>query len=142
KKLITLELDLLQRQRAAALKDRYESESKKLDEISEALQKLIKSLKVSSVLSEDEFFKLLEYDIPEFFTVKTGAEALLTVLDNINLPELIANLRKEAEKASGQRYLKLVKRLRLIENLRKAGIAPSSMLLSVLPVIPPDLRPM
>ena len=46
-------------------------ESKKLDEIADALSKLIKSLKVGSVLSEDEYFKILEYDIPIFFTIKT-----------------------------------------------------------------------
>ncbi len=142
KDLVMQELDLQKRQKTAMLTERFDSEAKKLDEISDALLKLIKSLKVSSVLSEDEYFKLIEYDIPQFFSVKTGAEALLDILNSIDLLSLISSLRKESEKASGQRYLKLVKRLRLIESLRKANIAPSSMLMTVLPVIPPDLRPM
>ncbi|HSW89115.1 MAG TPA: hypothetical protein VLG12_08175, partial [Candidatus Saccharimonadales bacterium] len=130
------------RQKIARLNDRFESESKKIDEIADALSSLLKSLKVSSVLSEDEYFKLMEYDIPIFFTVRTGAEALHELMENLDLSALIVSLRKEIEKASGQKYLKLVKRLRLIESLRKTNVSPSAMIMSVLPVIPPDLRPM
>jgi DNA-directed RNA polymerase subunit beta' len=55
---------------------------------------------------------------------------------------LIVGLREETAKAKGQRYFKLIKRLRLLESMRKAGVSPASMVLTVLPVIPPDLRPM
>jgi len=103
---------------------------------------LVKSLKPGSVLSEDEYFKILEYDIPIFFTFKTGAEGLLELIEKIKIDDLIVALRKEVEKAKGQRYLKLVKRLRLLEVIRKAGVAPRDMVYTVLPVIPPDLRPM
>jgi DNA-directed RNA polymerase subunit beta' len=99
-------------------------------------------LKEGSVLSEDEYYKLLEYEIPIFFTAKTGSEALLKLIEHLNISDLIAELRKESEKATGARYLKLVKRLRLIESMRKAEVKPASMVLEVLPVIPPDLRPM
>ena len=142
KQLITEEVELIKRQKLAALTEAIDAESKKLDEISDTLMKLLKSLKVSSVLSEDEYFKILEYDIPIFFTIKTGSEALLELIKGVDLSALIALLRSEAEKASSQKYLKLVKRLRLIENMRKAGVAPDSMVMTVLPVIPPDLRPM
>jgi DNA-directed RNA polymerase subunit beta' len=142
KQLINEELDLAKRQRLAGLTESADSESKKLDEISDALVKLLKSLRVSSVLSEDEYYKLLEYDIPVFFTIKTGSEALLELVQQLDLSELIAQLRSEAEKASGQRFLKLIKRLRLIESMRKADVSPAAMIQTVLPVIPPDLRPM
>lgn len=142
KHLIEQELTLSLRQKITRLTERSEAEAKKIDEISEALEGLLKSLKVSSVLSEDEYFKVLEYDIPIFFTIKTGAEAILELMGKISLEDLISNLRKELEKASGQRYLKLIKRLRLLESMKKAEIDPASMLLEVLPVIPPDLRPM
>jgi len=142
KDLIFEELELLKRQKMARLTERFESESKKLDEITDALVRLIKSLKVGSVLSEDEYFKILEYEIPVFFTIKTGAEAILEILERLDLSMLIGLLRAEAEKSSGAKYLKIVKRLRLLESSRKAGIIPSSMVLTVLPVIPPDLRPM
>jgi DNA-directed RNA polymerase subunit beta' len=142
KQLIYEEIDLARKQKVTRNTETMESEGKKLAEISETFSKLLKSLRVGSVLSEDEYFKLLEYDTPIFFTIKTGSEALFEVLNNLDLSTLIANLRTESEKASGQRYLKLVKRLRLIENMREAGITPAAMVLSVLPVIPPDLRPM
>ena len=142
KELIEQEIKLIQRQRVAALAERLDLESKKLDEIYDALLKLLKGLKVGAVLSEDEYFKILEYDIPVFFTIRTGAEGLLELLEKIDITGLIASLRKETEKAKGQKYLKLIKRLRLIESIRKAEILPTFMLLSVLPVIPPDLRPM
>ena len=142
KKLINQEIELSQRQRLAKLNESYESESKKLDEIADTLLKLLKSLKVSSVLSEDEYFKLLEYDIPVFFTIKTGSDALLELVEKLDLSEIIVSLRKEAEKSTGQKYLKVIKRLRLVESMRKAGVQPASMILSALPIIPPDLRPM
>lgn len=142
KQLIAQEFELSKRQNIARLNENYEAEVKKLDEISETLLKLLRSLKEGSVLSEDEYYKLAEYDISIFFTAKTGSEALLELISHLNISELIAELRKESEKASGAKYLKLVKRLRLIESMRKAEVKPESMILEVLPVIPPDLRPM
>ena len=142
KMLISEELELTKRQRLARLQETSETEKKKLDEIADTLIRLIKGLKVSSVLSEDEYYKLLEYEIPIFFTIKTGSEALLELIRSLDLSALIAQLRAESEKTSGQKYLRLVKRLRLIENMRKAGVTPEAMIQTVLPVIPPDLRPM
>ncbi len=142
KKLIKEELSLTLRQRLARLAERSEAEAKKIDEIAEALEGLLKSLKVASVLSEDEYFKVLEYDIPIFFKIKTGAEAMLELVEKVDFDELIVNLRKELEKATGQKYLKLIKRLRLLEAMKKASINPTAMVMEVLPVIPPDLRPM
>jgi len=142
KKLIGEELALMKRQKTARLNERYEDELKKVEEIGTALTNLLKSLKVSSVLSEDEYFKLMEYDILPFFTLKTGAEAINQLVGKVDLGDIIISLRSDLEKASGQKYFKLIKRLRLIEAMKKADVLPSSMILSVLPVIPPDLRPM
>jgi DNA-directed RNA polymerase subunit beta' len=142
RELIEQEIELSTRQKTTALTERLDQESRKLDEIYEALLKLLRGLKIGAVLSEDEYFKILEYDIPVFFTIRTGAEGLLELLEKIDINGLIASLRKETEKSKGQKYLKLIKRLRLIESIRKAEILPTFMLLSVLPVIPPDLRPM
>src|SRR5258708_396026 len=80
KNLIKEELALSQRQKLARLGERFEAESKKIDEIADALSGLLKGLKVASVLSEDEYFKVLEYDIPIFFVIKTGAEAILQLI--------------------------------------------------------------
>jgi DNA-directed RNA polymerase subunit beta' len=64
------------------------------------------------------------------------------LLESIDLLELISQLSAESDEAKGQRKKKLMKRLRLLESMERANIKPSSMCLSVLPVIPPDLRPM
>src|ERR1035437_10216407 len=142
KTLIAEELALQTRQKVARLSERFVAESKKIDEIADALSKLLKSLKIGSVLSEDEYYKILEYDISIFFPIKTGAEGLLELINKIDMAALIIALRQEADKSKGQRYLKTIKRLRLIESMREAGVSPSNMILTVLPVIPPDLRPM
>ena len=142
KDLVYQELELVQRQKIAALSERLVEEEKKLDEIYEALSHLLKNLRIGTVLSEDEYFKILEYDIPVFFSMRTGAEGILELLGKIDLSDLIIKLRSEAEKSKGQKYLKLIKRLRLIESMRKAGVSPLSMIITVLPVLPPDLRPM
>src|SRR5260221_1360429 len=142
KQLISSELDLMNRQKLTRLTQRIDEESKKIEEIGDALTSLLKSLRVSSVLSEDEYVKLLEYDIPVFFTIKTGAEAIAELMTSIDLSDLIVKLRHELEKSGGQKYLKVIKRLRLVESMKKANVSPASMVLSVLPVIPPDLRPM
>ncbi len=142
KKLIGQELELMRRQKLARLNQRVEEEGKKIEEIATALSNLLKSLKVSSVLSEDEYFKILEYDIPVFFDMKTGAEAVLDLMKGMDLDKMIIQLREELVDAGGQKYLKLIKRVRLIENMKKAGIDPKAMILTALPVIPPDLRPM
>lgn len=142
KNLVHQELELTERQKIAVLSERLSGEEKKVEEIYDALSRLIKNLRVGTVLSEDEYFKILEYDIPVFFTMKTGAEGVLELLGKLDLADLIVKLREEAEKSKGQKYLKLIKRLRLIESMRKAGVSPSSMIVTVLPVLPPDLRPM
>ena len=58
------------------------------------------------------------------------------------LAKLVEELTAEAEEAKGQRKKKIMKRLRLLESMQRAGIHPSSTCITVLPVIPPDLRPM
>ena len=142
KQLISEELNLAKRQKLARLHETFDSESKKIDEIADTLARLLKSLRVGSVLSEDEYYKLMEYEIPVFYTIKTGSGALNELIGSLDLSQLIVDLRKDSEKATGPRYLKIVKRLRLIENMRKAGINADAMILTILPVIPPDLRPM
>src|SRR5690606_26572431 len=78
----------------------------------------------------------------DLITVGMGGTALKDLLEEINLNVLIEELVTESEEAKGQRRKKLQKRLRLLENMRAAGIKPSSMCVTILPVIPPDLRPM
>ena len=87
-------------------------------------------------------YRNLPSELRSLVSVGMGGAALRDLLIDIDLKELIAELGAEAEDAKGQRKKKLMKRLRLLESMDRAGIKPSSMCLSTLPVIPPDLRPM
>ena len=78
----------------------------------------------------------------EAFQAGMGAEAVLAILRDINLPELTEDLENEIRTTSGQRRKKAVKRVRVVEAFRRSSNRPEWMLLTTLPVLPPDLRPM
>jgi DNA-directed RNA polymerase subunit beta' len=71
-----------------------------------------------------------------------GAEAIIEILERVDLDQLAVKLRSEIQNFSGQRRKKATKRLRVVEALRKSGNRPAWMVLGILPVLPPDLRPM
>lgn len=76
------------------------------------------------------------------FKAAMGAEAVRELLAQIDLPELAKDLRSKLKDASGQKKIRIVRRLEVIEALRSSGNRPDWMILEVVPVIPPDLRPM
>jgi DNA-directed RNA polymerase subunit beta' len=78
----------------------------------------------------------------DVFEAGMGAEAIVDILRRVNLDELAVKMRQEIQNFSGQRRKKATKRLRVIEAFRKSGNHPEWMVVSVLPVLPPDLRPM
>ena len=99
------------------------------------------SLVKGALMSETDFRALPE-EYEEIIELGMGGEAIKRLLDEIDINELVENLKEEAEKAKGQREKKILKRLKVIEGMQNAGIKPGSLCLTVLPVIPPDLRPM
>ena len=101
----------------------------------------LESLVKAALMSETEY-RDLEEEYEEIIEVGMGGSALKTLLDEINLPELINKLNEEVAGAKGQREKKLLKRLKVLESMHTAGIEPGALTLTVLPVIPPDLRPM
>ncbi len=76
------------------------------------------------------------------FLAGIGAEGVFTLLGRLDISELVTSLREEIAECSGQKKRKLIKRLQVAEDFRKSESLPEWMVLSVLPVIPPDLRPM
>jgi DNA-directed RNA polymerase subunit beta' len=128
----------------ANVKALAEMQTKELEEVNkefEVFKNQIDSLEKVTLLSEVDY-RALPDELRGLITVGMGGAALKDMLEDIDLLELIDQLTKEAEEAKGQRKKKLMKRLRLLESMERAGIKPSSMCVSVLPVIPPDLRPM
>ena len=98
-------------------------------------------LAYKQILNEREF---REYTMKASgtFEAKTGAEAVKTLLEQIDLDAEYEEIMKELEKASGDKRKKLIKRLETVEAFRQSDNKPEWMVLTVLPVIPPDLRPM
>ena len=136
------ELELRQRQELTRLEDQMMKEQAKVKEVVDQLLSIVKNIKPLTTITEDEYLKLYEYDAVAGFSVGMGAEAVLEVVKHVNLDKLAAELHEEIQNTSGQRHIKATKRLRVVDGMRKAVIKPEWMIMSLLPVIPPDLRPM
>jgi len=106
------------------------------------LDKGTSGLTKCQVLTEKEYREAEEKYGKGSFTAKMGAEAIKTLLQEVDLEKLSAKLKKEIEKASEQKKAKLVKRLDTVESFRLSGNKPEWMVMSVIPVIPPEIRPM
>ena len=96
----------------------------------------------AQVLSEKEYHEAEEKYGKGSFKAEMGAEAIRKLLAEIDLDKLSNKLKKELEKASEQKKAKLLKRLDTVESFRLSGNRPEWMIMNVVPVIPPDLRPM
>lgn len=136
------EIELSAKQKAAKIESDFSLEKQRLTDIYKALIDLVKSVKVTSELTEEEFLKLDQYNCADFIEVGMGAEAIEGVLKKLDLEKLAAELREELSDATGTKKIKATKRLRIVDGMRRSGIRPEWMVLSILPVIPPDLRPM
>jgi len=106
-----------------------------------AARQQIGDIKVMQTLTESEYRNLTD-QYGRLFDAGMGAEAVKRIIEALDLDELAQRLHVEMRQTSGQRRKKAIKRLRLIEAFRKSGARPEWMILSTLPVIPPDLRPM
>ncbi len=142
-----------------AIKIRYEKEAKKKGADIEALaeertkeleeletnyqsdKSILESFKKGNTITEVQYRSLPE-EYEDLITVEMGATAIKKLLDEIDLDKLIEDLHKEEEQVKGQREKKIQKRLKTLEGMQAAGIRPEDLILTVVPVIPPDLRPM
>ena len=99
-------------------------------------------LEKCQVLNEKEYHEAEEKYGRKSFKAEMGAEAIRKLLEQVDLDKLSAEIEKDLESASEQRKAKLIKRLDTVEAFRKSGNRPEWMVMNVVPVIPPDLRPM
>ena len=99
-------------------------------------------LEKCQVLNEKEYHEAEEKYGKGSFKAKMGAEAIRELLEQIDVEKLSEEIKKELENASEQKRVKLVKRLDTVESFRISGNRPEWMVMNVVPVIPPDLRPM
>ncbi len=136
------ETRLSMRQRQAKIREDNAQEVARLEEIYKSITDKVNAVRALDLLSEEEYMKLSDYDAEGFMKVGMGAEAVLQVLEKLDLAKLSVSLREEIVTTSGQKHIKATKKLRVVESMRKAGINPMWMIMKILPVLPPDLRPM
>ena len=98
-------------------------------------------LSKNQILSEKEYRDMRE-KYEDDFDAGMGAEAVKKLLQQIDLEQLSEQLRKELKDASGQKKARIVKRLEVVDAFRLSGNKPEWMIIDVLPVIPPEIRPM
>ena len=101
----------------------------------------VTGLNKGDIINEDRYRELRE-QFPDEFKAGMGAESVRKLLEDIDLEELSRSMREELKNASGQKRIKIVRRLEVIEAFRTSGNHPEWMVMEVVPVIPPDLRPM
>ncbi len=109
--------------------------------VTDVNNELSSELAVKQQLSIPEYSQLKE-KYGDKFKADIGARAIKTLLQAIDLEKLVAELRESLEDSKGQKRLKAAKRLRVAEALLKSGNRPEWMIMDVVPVMPPDLRPM
>ncbi len=101
----------------------------------------VRELSKKQMLTEKEYRDLRE-KYEDDFQAGMGAEAIKKLLEEIDLEALSQDLKTELEHASGQKRVRILKRLEVVESFRLSGNRPEWMILDVVPVIPPDIRPM
>jgi DNA-directed RNA polymerase subunit beta' len=117
-----------------------EEKAKMEAELAQEVEKL-KVLRVRELLTEAQYHEYKQ-KYNNVFEAGMGAEAILQIMKTINLDEIRNRLLLETQSSSGQRRKKASKQLRVVETFRNSGNKPEWMILTVLPVLPPDLRPM
>ncbi len=123
------------------LKDAWGKEVDALESIRDQAKSELKSIKKYQIISELQYRDLsLKYG--PVFTAGIGAEALKGLLEEVNLEQLAQDLSTQLPELEGQAARKVLKRLKLAKSLINSGLRPEWMLITMLPVIPPDLRPM
>ncbi len=128
----------------ADVKQLAKDQTKELEEVTEDYtnkRNQLEGLERTRLISEIDY-RALPDDYRAIAQVGMGGLVLRDLLREINLETLIAELAEEADGAKGQRKKKIMKRLKVLEGMMRAGIKPESLCLNTLPVIPPDLRPM
>ncbi len=165
KKEVEKEMDQMAEQRRNQVKREYDDAKKKMEEsdatraqldaldkeIAEKMEGLkqnhkdalddLKNLRSGAVLSELKF-REMNMKFGHVFRAGTGAESLKEIIESVNLASSVDGLHKEREQSAGQKLKKVMKRIKLVSSLTQSSIKPEWMILSRLPVIPPDLRPM
>jgi DNA-directed RNA polymerase subunit beta' len=137
------ERDVRLKQDIQKIENKATSEKNRIESLIKFLEDKIKGMDVLSVLTDEEEFYLSQFKADIFYQAKMGAEALLEVLKNLDLPETVKNLKKELAKTNSKlKKKKIMYKIRILNGMIENSINPAWTILQYIPVIPPDLRPM
>ncbi len=137
------ERDVRLKQNIQKLENKALAEKNRVESLTKFLEDKIKSMDVLSVLTDEESFFLNQFKADIFYTAEMGAQAIQTVLQGIDLPATVKNLKKELSKTSSKlKKKKIMYKIRILNGMVDNQIEPVWMVMSHVPVVPPDLRPM
>ena len=137
------ERDVRLKQDLQKLENKAITEKNRIEGLIKYLEDKIQTIEVLSTVSDEESFYLSQFKADIFFTAKMGAESLAQVLSEINISETLKNLKKELAKTSSKiKKKKIMYKIRILSGMEENKIKPGSMVLTYVPVVPPDLRPM
>ncbi|MBD3311032.1 MAG: DNA-directed RNA polymerase subunit beta' [Candidatus Magasanikbacteria bacterium] len=123
------------------LQDEQEEKLANLKEDFDEAESQLKEIKMMNIISENDYQEMaLRYG--HLFEASIGAGAVRSLLEKLDLDKTIDNLETELEKSKGAKRERLIRRIKLLKSLRQNQIRPEWMVLTVIPVVPPDLRPM
>ena len=120
------------------LRDRAQREIDRLDEV----WNTFKSLKVQDLMGDEMLYREMKNWFGKYFEGYMGATAIQKRLEDFDIPAEVESLRDTIANGKGQRKVRALKRLKVVDAFRKTGNKPQGMVLDAVPVIPPDLRPM
>ena len=125
----------------AQIKSAYKQRLDNLDKKFEDLAVLVKGISQGGTISEEEHSLMEDYDC-FFYEAGMGAEAMKELLDKMDIAQTLTSLEEEVKTTKSQlKKARLIQRIRILKGLYRSGINPSWIIMNVLPVIPPDLRP-
>ena len=129
------------------LKKLAEEQTKELEELENdyrGKKQILNGFFKGAIINEIDYRNLENEDegYEDLITVEMGASGIQKLLAEIDTEKMIADLHEEAANSKGQKQKKIMKRLKVLEGMQAAGIKPTDFVLEVIPVIPPDLRPM
>lgn len=141
KEIAISEIELKEKEQFKQLSNKYAEVKSQKSGFFDRVVKIAKSLKTGDVLEEDDLLYLKENELDGFVEVGMGSEIIYDILSKLELEKVYTQALNDLAKAKGERRSKLLKKVRLLEAFIKSGASPVWTVLTVLPVIPPDLRP-
>lgn len=139
---LTKELKKLERERNKEIKNLQTETEKRKKFLNRVLDTLINELKPKALIEDEELYRELEFRYGEYFEGGIGAEAIKKLLSKMDLEKEAAEIKEVIKKSRGQKRTDAIKRLKVINAFLESGQKPEWMILEVLPVLPPELRPM